>query len=109
MNVFRIVTRTLAVEWGPQGIRGNAIAPGPIGDTEGTRRLFPGEAAEKLRKVIPARRFWCCAVSGLAPKGPQQTSPGQRPGLVDVYKNARALKGRDIPSIVPPLQGSIFI
>jgi 2,4-dienoyl-CoA reductase [(3E)-enoyl-CoA-producing], peroxisomal len=51
------LTRTLAVEWGPQNIRVNAIAPGPIGDTEGVRRLLPGEAAEKLRAVIPTRRL----------------------------------------------------
>ena len=51
------VTRTLAVEWGPLGIRVNAIAPGPIGDTEGARRLFPGEAGEKLRGMIPTRRI----------------------------------------------------
>ena len=29
------LTRNLAVEWGPYGIRVNAIAPGPIEDTEG--------------------------------------------------------------------------
>jgi peroxisomal 2,4-dienoyl-CoA reductase len=51
------MTRTLAVEWGPQGIRVNAIAPGPIGDTEGARRLFPGEAAETLRGIVPTRRL----------------------------------------------------
>ncbi len=51
------LTRTLAVEWGPQNIRVNAIAPGPIGDTEGVRRLLPGEAAEKMRSVIPTRRL----------------------------------------------------
>jgi 2,4-dienoyl-CoA reductase [(3E)-enoyl-CoA-producing], peroxisomal len=51
------LTRTLAVEWGPQRIRVNAIAPGPIGDTEGVRRLLPGEAAEKLRAAIPVRKL----------------------------------------------------
>ena len=51
------LTRTLAVEWGPQNIRVNAIAPGPIGDTEGVRRLLPGEAAEKMRAVIPTRKL----------------------------------------------------
>lgn len=51
------LTRTLAVEWGPLGIRSNAIAPGPVGDTEGARRLFPGEAGERLAALVPTRRL----------------------------------------------------
>jgi len=51
------VTRNLAVEWGRFGIRACAIAPGPIADTEGMRRLAPGELADKARAGIPAGRF----------------------------------------------------
>ncbi|XP_021107090.1 peroxisomal 2,4-dienoyl-CoA reductase isoform X3 [Heterocephalus glaber] len=36
------MTRHLAVEWGPQNIRVNSLAPGPISGTEGLRRLGSG-------------------------------------------------------------------
>jgi peroxisomal 2,4-dienoyl-CoA reductase len=51
------LTRQLAVEWGRYGIRVNAIAPGPIEDTEGMTRLVPAEVKEKLRRRIPLGRF----------------------------------------------------
>jgi len=51
------ITRNLAVEWGRFGIRVCGIAPGPIAETEGMRRLAPGEATDKMTAAIPARRF----------------------------------------------------
>lgn len=51
------LTRNLSVEWGRYGIRVNAIAPGPIEDTEGMARLVPAEVKEKLRRKIPLGRF----------------------------------------------------
>jgi peroxisomal 2,4-dienoyl-CoA reductase len=51
------LTRNLAVEWGRYGIRVNAIAPGPIGDTEGMKRLVPETIKEQLKKRIPLGRF----------------------------------------------------
>ena len=51
------VTRVLAIEWGGDGIRVNSIAPGPIEDTEGFRRLGTPEGHALMQKRLPLRRF----------------------------------------------------
>ncbi len=51
------ITRNLAVEWGRYGIRVNGIAPGPIEDTEGMKRLLPPQLKDALTKKIPLQRF----------------------------------------------------
>jgi peroxisomal 2,4-dienoyl-CoA reductase len=47
------LTRTLAVEWAPQRIRLNAIAPGPI-PTEGVRKAFTPPANSGVTDVFAA-------------------------------------------------------
>jgi len=51
--------RNLALEWGRFGIRSNSIAPGPLADTEGMRRLAAGgdELHRRLQRVIPLGRY----------------------------------------------------
>jgi len=52
------MTRTLAVEWAPHGIRVNALSPGPV-DTEMSRaQLWAApEIQERLVRSVPVGRF----------------------------------------------------
>ena len=53
------LTRALALEWGAEGIRVNAISPGPIADTEGFRRLLAADQQQEnaAREHVPMKRF----------------------------------------------------
>jgi NAD(P)-dependent dehydrogenase (short-subunit alcohol dehydrogenase family) len=53
-----MLVKTLAIEWGPMGIRVNGISPGPIADTEGMRRLAPTPESEAVvTRNNPLGRF----------------------------------------------------
>lgn len=53
-----MITRTLALEWGAQGVRVNSVVPGPIEGTEGMARLAPTEEIrQRTAGSVPLRRF----------------------------------------------------
>ena len=46
------MTRSLALEWGSDGIRVNGIAPGPIEGTPGMTKLAPELAEEDMNEMV---------------------------------------------------------
>jgi NAD(P)-dependent dehydrogenase (short-subunit alcohol dehydrogenase family) len=53
-----MLVQCLAMEWGIEGVRVNAISPGPIDGTEGMERLAPNEEMrERYRKALALKTF----------------------------------------------------
>jgi NAD(P)-dependent dehydrogenase (short-subunit alcohol dehydrogenase family) len=53
-----MLVKCLAMEWGIEGVRVNAISPGPIEGTEGMARLAPSEEMhEKYRQALALKKF----------------------------------------------------
>lgn len=55
-SAIDMLVRTLAIEWGPLGVRVNALSPGYVEGTVGGDLLAAGQA-EKITRKLPIQRF----------------------------------------------------
>lgn len=60
-----MITRTLSLEWGREGVRVNSVVPGPINGTEGMARLAPSPSArQRVIRSVPLGRMGAAADVG---------------------------------------------
>jgi NAD(P)-dependent dehydrogenase (short-subunit alcohol dehydrogenase family) len=75
------LTRDLAAELGPEGVRVNAIAPGFIATPRLVKARFHGEEAERLAAEVPLRRLGspadCASVVGFLASDASRYMTGQ--------------------------------
>lgn len=99
------MTRHLAVEWGPQNIRVNSLAPGPISGTEGFLRLSKALREPRPPWMLPWAQAPHCFY-GFSSRLPG-TGPGQMPsphGSLELAKSlflgqVRAICGQHVPAM----------